>query len=290
VDPRVIGAKGPERRSLRVPSLGAVAATAPAVLLVAAVIFLPLGLLFRMIFAAGGAEAVARVLESGLHRTVMLRTVSLSTVVALICLFLGYPVALFLRVADPPMRRALVLALALPMTMSVLIRSYAWMAVLGRTGLVNTALLGLGVVDGPFDLLFNRTSVTIGMVSIMLPIMIFPLYSVMEQIDTSLLEAARSAGASALRAIFSVVVPLSVPGVAAGVILVFILCLGFYVTPALLGGPREQLLAQLIETDVRTLLDWQAAAVSAILLTVVAVVSLALTLRLFTAGHLLEEW
>jgi putative spermidine/putrescine transport system permease protein len=138
----------------------------------------------------------------------------------------------------------------------VLARSLAWLILLGRQGVVNQWLVGLGLVDQPVRMLFNAIGVQIGMVHVLLPFMVLPIYAVLARIDPGLPLAARSLGASPARALLYVVLPLSLPGVIAGASLVFILAVGFYITPALLGGPGEITVAALIEMMVRDLLDW----------------------------------
>lgn len=262
---------------------------APAIALIAGVTLLPLVMLVFRLAGTEGVGGVGRVLADGLHRKVMIRTVEVSASVTFICLVAGYPVALFLTVATPRVRKIMVLALALPMAVSVLIRSYAWLAVLGRSGPINKGLEAMGLIEQPLQLVFNRFGITVGMVAIMLPITIFPLYGVMRQIDPVLLEAAVSMGARPLKAIATVLVPLSVPGIVAGSIVVFVLSLGFYVTPAVLGGPKDQLIAQLIESDVRSLFDWQAAAVTGITLTLLTLAAIGVGLRLVPNYRLPEE-
>ena len=154
----------------------------------------------------------------------------------------------------------------LPFWTSVLVRSYAWMVLLGRHGLVNEFLIGLGLLDTPLRLLNTPFAVCIAMIHILLPYMILPIASVLRQIDAALLRAAAGLGAPPWRVFLQVVLPLSMPGVAAGVLLVFVLALGFYITPALVGGPRDLMLSMLIAQQV-DLLNWPyAACLSAALL------------------------
>ncbi len=167
-------------------------------------------------------------------------------------LMLGYPVAL-----------ALVL---LPFWTSVLVRSYAWMVLLGRHGLINEALVAAGLIDAPLKLLNTSFATQIAMIHILLPYMILPIASVLRQIDPALPRAAAGLGATPPRVFRQVILPLSMPGVAAGVMLVFVLSLGFYITPMLVGGPRDMLLSMLIAQQV-DLINWPyAACLSATLL------------------------
>jgi len=157
-----------------------------------------------------------------------------------------------------------------PFWTSVLVRTFAWMVILGKKGIVNQALLGWGLVDRPLPLIYNMVGVQIGMVHVLLPFMVFPLLNVMGRIDVSLIAAARSLGASPRAAFFRVFLPLSLPGVSAGCVLVFLLAVGFYITPALLGGEGQVTFATLIELVVRDFLDWSfGAALGTFLLTIV---------------------
>ena len=194
---------------------------------------------------------------------ITLRTALIVTVGALL---LGYPVALALaRLRRGPAALVLVLVL-LPFWTSVLVRSYAWMVLLGRHGLINEALTAAGLIDAPLKLLNTSLAVYIAMIHILLPYMILPVASVLRQIDPALPRAAAGLGATPWGAFRQVLLPLSMPGVAAGVLLVFVLSLGFYITPVLVGGPHDMLLSMLIAQQV-DLINWPyAACLSATLL------------------------
>jgi ABC-type spermidine/putrescine transport system permease subunit I len=185
-----------------------------------------------------------------------------------------------MRRAGPLGFLLLSLALLLPFWSSLLVRSFAWMTLLQDTGVINRALLALGVVDEPIELIRNSLGVTIGMTHIMLPYMVLPLYAVMARIDLSLSEAAGSLGASPLRGFRRVFLPLSVPGLAAGALLVFVLCLGFYITPALLGGAEDVLIGQLIADQVAINVRFGFASAIGIVLLVLTLLALAVGARL----------
>jgi ABC-type spermidine/putrescine transport system permease subunit I len=193
-------------------------------------------------------------------------TVWLALVATLISLVAAYPLAYVMSRASP-MRAGIMLTLVLlPFWTSVLVRSYAWMVLLGRRGLINDMLMRSGLVDAPLNMLYTRFAVYIAMVHILLPFMVLPLYGVLKGLDYNLIRAAEGLGASPASIFRHVVLPLSMPGVAAGCLLVFILALGFYITPALVGGPREMTIAMLIAQQL-DMYDWNAAAaLSAILL------------------------
>ena len=193
-------------------------------------------------------------------------TLRTSFVVTLGALALGYPVALALSRLRRSAATLVLIVVLLPFWTSVLVRSYAWMVLLGRKGLVNETLIASGLIDAPLKLLNTSFAVHIAMVHILLPYMILPIASVLRQIDGALLRAAAGLGAPPWRVFLQVVLPLSMPGVAAGALLVFVLSLGFYITPALVGGPRDLMLSMLIAQQV-DLLNWPyAACLSAALL------------------------
>jgi ABC-type spermidine/putrescine transport system permease subunit I len=194
-------------------------------------------------------------------------------------LLLGYPVALALvRLPRGPAALVLMLVL-LPFWTSVLVRSYAWMVLLGRHGLLNEALVTSGLIDAPLKLLNTSIAVYIAMIHILLPYMILPIASALRQIDPALPRAAAGLGASPSRVFRQVVLPLSMPGVAAGVLLVFVLSLGFYITPSLVGGPRDMLLSMLISQQV-DLINWPYAACLSATLLAATLVMLAVFQRL----------
>jgi len=193
-------------------------------------------------------------------------TLRTALVVTLGTLALGYPVALALSRLRRGAATFVLAIVLLPFWTSVLVRSYAWMVLLGRKGLVNETLIASGLIDAPLKLLNTPFAVHIAMIHILLPYMILPIASVLRQIDSALLRAAAGLGAPPWRVFLQVVLPLSIPGVAAGALLVFVLSLGFYITPALVGGPLDLMLSMLIAQQV-DLLNWPyAACLSAALL------------------------
>jgi ABC-type spermidine/putrescine transport system permease subunit I len=192
-------------------------------------------------------------------------TLVTSVIVTVGTLLLGYPVALAL-VRAPKWAPVILILILLPFWTSVLVRSYAWMVLLGRHGLINEALLAAGLLDRPLRLLNTPLATQIAMTHILLPYMILPIANALRQIDPSLARAASGLGASPFATFRQVTLPLSMSGVAAGVLLVFVLALGFYITPAMVGGPREITLSMLISQQVDQL-NWSyAATLSAVLL------------------------
>ena len=192
-------------------------------------------------------------------------TFNTSVTVTLGTLALGYPVALGLARART-LAPLILIVILLPFWTSVLVRSYAWMVLLGRHGLINEALLALGMIDRPIRILNTSLATQIAMIHILLPYMILPIANALRQIDPSLERAASGLGATPWATFRQVILPLSMPGVAAGVLLVFVLALGFYITPAMVGGPREITLSMLIAQQVDQLNWAYAATLSAVLL------------------------
>ncbi len=225
-----------------------------------------------------GAHLLATV--DPLYLRVMLVTLKWSGVVTVLCLALGYPVAYLLTTAPPRAVTLIMLCVALPFSMSLLVRTYAWMILLGRQGLVNSLALGLGLTAAPLSLLNNAFAVVVGMTQVLLPFMIFSLFSGMKTIDLELLKAAASLGAPPRQGFWRVFVPLSLPGIAAGCLLVFMLSAGFFIVPALLGGLHDVWMAQLIETEINGLLDWPLASALAVMLLVVVLAMYAVYERL----------
>ena len=210
-------------------------------------------------------------------------TISTSVTVTLGCLVLGYPVALGLVRArrTAPLILAIIL---LPFWTSVLVRSYAWMVLLGRHGLVNDALLALDLVERPVRILNTPLATQIAMIHILLPYMILPIANALRQIDPSLLRAASGLGATPWMTFRQVILPLSMSGVIAGTLLTFVLALGFYITPAMVGGPRDITISMLIAQQVEQLKWGYAATLSAVLLAT-ALVILAIARRLPGVGN-----
>jgi putative spermidine/putrescine transport system permease protein len=212
---------------------------------------------------------------------VLWNTVVISVCVDLFCLLIGYPVAYIMATASPRARRLLIFVVLIPFWSSVLVRSFAWMVLLQRNGLVNDMLIGLGLIQRPTQLVYNRIGVLIGMVQILLPFMIFPLFTVMSRIEPSYAQAAATLGANPVRSFLRVYFPLTLPGVLTGGALVFVLALGYFIVPALLGGIGETMIAQLIEQQVADFGNWgMAGTLSAALLVSTAII-LALIMRLY---------
>ena len=205
--------------------------------------------------------------QNDLYIKILFRTFQMALLVTAISLILSYPVAAFLAEAKGKVQ-ILMICVVLPFWTSLLVRTYAWMVLLQANGLINKYLLELGLVAEPVPLMYNTLGVLVGMVHVLLPFMILPIYSVLKSMDRDLVLAAYTLGANKFRAFWTVTFPLSLPGVSAGVIFVFVLSLGFFITPALLGGPKVTMIATLIENQINELNNWSfAAAIALVLLT-----------------------
>ena len=212
--------------------------------------------------------------------TALVTTNWISLLVTLLVLLISYPLAYYLA-NNRGMRFTLVLfCIVMPYFTSVIVRTYSWMVLLGRTGIINQFLLQLGVIDQPLELLYTQTGVLIGMVYVLLPYMVLTLFATMKAIDPSLMRAARGLGASGFYAFTRVYFPLSAHGVVSGSLIVYILSIGFFITPALMGGPTDVMIAMLIERSVEMLFDWTSAAIMSLLLLAATLVLYAIYYRI----------
>jgi putative spermidine/putrescine transport system permease protein len=216
------------------------------------------------------ARHYAYLVETPVYLRVLANTLRIALITTVACTALGYPLAYWLRgLAVRPRLVALTLVI-LPFWISILIRTYAWIVILGNAGLVNRSLLELGLIGSPLPFLYNELGVTIGTVNVLLPFFVLPLYAAMTRIDQRLLDAAASLGASPRTIFWRLFLPLSAPALAASAILVFILTLGFYITPAVLGGGRVPMVANMLDMLINTFPRWElAAAISTLLMAVV---------------------
>ncbi len=197
----------------------------------------------------------AALLHDPVYALVLWITLRISLVVTVVVLLLGYPVAYLLARLPPARSNLLMILVLLPFWSSILVRSYAWMVLLGRNGIINQLLLWSGVIATPLKLLNTTFAVYVAMVHVLLPFMILPLFAALRAIDPSLLRAGASLGARPGAVFRQIVLPLSLAGVSAGCLLVFILALGFYITPALVGSPRDLMMAILIQQQI-DLFNW----------------------------------
>lgn len=246
----------------------------------------PLYLLRALDMTRTPAGAVAPVpADEALFRTVFLRTLGVAALVTALCLALGYPLAHAIAGLRPPWSAVALTLVLIPFWSSVLVRSTAWFVLLQREGPVNAALLALRVVDAPVQMVGTRLAVILAMVHVLLPFAVLPMHGVMVRLDRGLLRAAASLGATPFHAFRRVWLPLSLPGLAAGGAMVFLLALGFYVTPALVGGERDQLVAWFIAAFLNRDVNWGMAAALSLYLLGLAGAVLALA-RLLTGAQL----
>lgn len=225
-------------------------------------------------------EHYQRIVQVDVYLRVMRTTFTIALQVTAICLILGYPLAYFLSTLQARTARLLLILVLIPFWTSILVRTYAWMVLLQRQGVVNRWLIELGLIDEPLRMMYNRIGVLVGMVHVLLPFMVLPTFAVMRGIDRDLIRAAQNLGATPLQAFLRIFFPLSLPGVAAGSLLVFILALGFFITPALMGGRTDIMIAQLMEDQIRTQLNFPFAAALGTVLLVVTLVIFAIYNRL----------
>lgn len=218
--------------------------------------------------AGATLEHYATALGTGPYRTILINTIHLSIVVGSACVLIGYPVAYFLAMRPRRQQVLLILLILTPLWVSVLIRTYGWVVVLGREGVINSLLMSIGVIEQPMRLLFTRGAVYVAMIQVLLPVAILIMFSAMSNINTSLLQAARILGASPRRAFFHVFLPLSMNGAVAAGVLTFILSLGFFITPALVGGPRDNMISNIIVSQVNQQLNWGLASALGVVLIV----------------------
>ncbi|MDI6024835.1 ABC transporter permease subunit [Corticibacterium sp. UT-5YL-CI-8] len=216
----------------------------PAAAFLAFIYLLPLFDLFR-ISMSGSSWSVhfERVFAVSLYWDSLVRTMEISFTVALLCLFFGYPTALLIHKTSGWRQAIIATAVVLPYFIAILIRTYSWMVLLGKNGPINKLAVSLGIFDQPAQLLFNRGSVLLGMTAVLLPLMVLSIYSSIARQDPSLVRAGQASGAGPLAVFWRVLLPLTLPGMGAGFLLVFVTALGFFITPTLLGGPGDQMFA-----------------------------------------------
>jgi len=218
---------------------------------------------------------------SRIYLDVLLRTLSISASVTLLCLLMGFPVALLLTQVRERTADWLMVLVLLPFWTSLLVRTAAWVVVLQKEGMVNRLLLSVGAIAEPLTLIYNRTGVLVAMTHVLLPFMILPLYTVLKGIAPQYMQAATSLGAAPATAFVRVYLPLAAPGVGAGSLMVFILALGYYITPALVGGGSDQMLSYFVATYTTDTGNWGLAAALGLLMLVT-------TLALYAVAHRLS--
>ena len=230
----------------------------------------PIALMLAWSVSGGAAapfEHYATIVERSIYFKVLLNTFRIALIATAACAVLGYPLAYWMRGLSHGRQLLAVALVVLPFWVSILVRTYAWIVVLGNDGMVNRGLQALGLTAAPVGFLYNELGVIIGTVNILLPFLVLPLFASMLKLDDRLLQAAASLGASRRTIFWRVFFPLTLPSLAAGAILVFILTLGFFITPAILGGGRVPMIANMLDLLINRLPRWElASAISTVLL------------------------
>jgi ABC-type spermidine/putrescine transport system permease subunit I len=244
----------------------------PAIGLILLIIVAPAAWLFFLSFQDEHGFTLRhyqRMFDNEGYATSLETTLLVSVLVTLISAMLAYPVAYTLRSLRGGPARIVLIFVLLPLWTALLVRTFAWLVLLQRHGLINNILIGLGAIPAPLPLVNNTTGTVIGMTHVMIPFMTLPLLAAMQAIDPRLLQAAESLGASKSRAFWGIFFPLSLPGLFAGSVLIFVMSLGFYVTPAFLGGGRVLMWSMKIETNIDRYTDWGAASALGVVLLVI---------------------
>lgn len=268
--------------------LGTAALLAPGMVVVVLAFLVPLVRLFGLSFTApaGPFDAYARLLGDDIYARVFVNTFVIALVVTAIALVIAFPIAFALTRLSRTWRGVVFACVLVPLWISVLVRTFSWMLLLERNGPINRFLVATGIVDQPLALLFNHTGVIIGMVHVLLPYSVLPIYAALVRIDPGLLRASEGLGASAVDTFRRVLFPLSLSGVATAATFTFLLALGFFITPALLGGASSLTLSMLIDGFVSDRLDWPLAAAASVILLVAALAFVAIAGRFVTVRNI----
>ncbi len=257
----------------------------PAILVVIAIILIPIGWLFYLSFIGNDGqftmEHYQKMVEYKSYKRVFFTTFQVSLFTTIICILIGYPLAYFLASLPPRVAGFFMLAVLLPFWTSLLVRTYAWLVLLQKKGILNEFAMNIGLWDTPLKLVHNMTGTLIGMAHIMLPFLVLPLLGSMKKIDKDLMHAAANVGASPSKAFWTVFFPLSISGLVAGSLIVFVLCLGFYVTPAVLGGGRVVMVSTQITAILENQFNWGAASALGVVLLISTLLVLYISSKIF---------
>jgi ABC-type spermidine/putrescine transport system permease subunit I len=257
----------------------------PGIAMLVLMFFVPLVLFFVRTFAEFDGTTAQFVTQARLlllsqsYLTALATTNWIALIVTVTVLLLGYPIAYYLTTAEGVSVRIVVLSIVLPYFTSIIVRTFSWMVLLGEHGLVNDLLMGTGIIHHPLSLMYNRLGVLIGMSYVLLPYMVLTLFAAMRSIDLSLLRAAEGLGAGAFYTFRRVYFPLSLHGVLSGALIVYILAIGYFITPALMGGQHDIMVAMLIDRELEVALDWPSAALMSLSLLLVTLVLYAVYYR-----------
>jgi putative spermidine/putrescine transport system permease protein len=255
-------------RTERDPTVYGLEFFAPGGALLAAVFILPIFMMLSrsILDPEPTLRHFVHIFREPVYLKVIWITFKISFTVTVSCVLLGYPIAYLLAGVRETARNLLMILVLVPFWTSLLVRNYAWMVLLGRNGVFNNIFMTLGLLENPIRMLHTGFAVNVGMTQMMMPFMILSMFSVMSGIDRTLLRASASLGANGFRTFMRVFLPLSMPGVGSGSLLVFIYSLGFFITPALLGGGKAVMLSMVIEEEISTLLNWGFASALALVL------------------------
>ena len=278
------------RQARRRPSRAAVLAALPLLLFLLCFFVGPIAGLLKEGFYQDGVATLANyrhLIDTPIYRIVLGNTFTIAAAVTLSCVLMSYPLAYLMASVRPNVARLLFFAVLLPFWSSALVRTSAWIALLGKNGPLNALLTGSGILDQPMAFLYNFTGVMIGMTHVLMPFVVLPLYASFRSLDHTLVQAAQSLGAGSVSIFSRVVLPLTSPGVVAGGIIVFMNAVGYYITPSLMGGPAQRMVAELISYNITEELNWGLAAALAAVLLLTVLASLWLFNRLFGLDKLI---
>lgn len=245
-------------------------------------------MLWRGIGAEGDFAPFMTIFTSEVAVKVLLYTLKVAVISTLLTLLLAYPLAYYITISGPKTSTILMAIVLVPFWTSILIRSYAWMVLLGQRGVINGFLQWVGILDTPIRMLNTPFAVYIGMIHVLLPFMILPILGSLKSIDGRLVAAAENLGAGPTSVFRHVILPLSFPGVLAGCVLVFVLALGFYITPALVGGAKDMTISMLIAQEVE-LLRWDVASALAAVLLIATLVALLAVSRVLSLDRVIGK-
>jgi spermidine/putrescine transport system permease protein len=272
----------------------------PALVTITLLLLVPLAFIVVYSFwlrTATGADQVGFFLDNWrealtdrFYRDILFSTLRIAAITTLVCALLGYPAAYFIARSRTRHKTLLLLMLVLPFWISYIIRTMSWINILGVSGALNTVLTSLGVVAEPLQLLYNEATVILGLVHFLLPFMVLNVYVSLDGIDESLESAARSLGCTEWRAFLEVTLPLSLPGLAAGGLLCFVLAAGTYITPLVLGGPRDAMFANLVFEAIIVQLNWPLGSALSLLLLVVLGTVVAVYNRFIGMGQIAKSF
>lgn len=221
-------------------------------------------------------ENYVRFLSDSHYLKILWRTIWIGFLTSLVCLVMGYSIAYGIARSNPKYQNLLLLLVVLPLLTSAVVRNFGWMVIMGKNGFINETLLAIGIIQEPIDILYTSFGVIIAMTHVLLPFMVLTLYSVLDGLDLNVEHAAESLGASPLKVFGLVTLPLSLPGILAGTLLVFSISISFYITPALIGGPRFQVMATEVYNQTINLLNWPYSSAIAVILLVTVLIIISL--------------